>query len=66
MLAAGGADDPGAGGDTARTAAKPVPNQGADVGGAGDVPDRQQGHQAGEGAHPGFHGWFKVQFICKH
>ncbi len=28
----------------------------ADVGGAGDVPHGQQGHQAGEGAHPGIHG----------
>ena len=30
---------------------EPVPDQGADVGGPGDVQDRQQGDQAGEGAH---------------
>ena len=44
----------------APTKKKPVPDQGADVGGPGDVQDRQQGHQAGEGAHSRLHGRIKV------
>ena len=39
---------------------EPVPDQGADAGGPGDVQDRQQGHQAREGAHSRLHGRVKV------
>ena len=39
---------------------EPVADQGADVGGSGDVQDRQQGDQAGEGAHSRLHGRVKV------
>ena len=44
----------------ATTKKEPVPDQGADVGGPGDVQDRQQGDQAGEGAHSWLYGRIKV------
>ena len=42
-----------------------VADEGPDVGGAGDVQNRQQGDQAGEGSHSRLHGWIQVCFhVC--
>ena len=64
-VAAGGAGHPGraGGGPAGRPAEKPFAYKGPDAGGAGDVPHRQQGHPAGEGAHPWLHGRLQVRHV---
>ena len=60
VVAAHGANDPDPGGAAAEEL---VADQGADVGGPGDVSHRQQSHETRESSYSWFHGWLQVETL---